>query len=51
MPLASVIIATPFLLGAVLFAEVFYMRRKLNENKEKEILSEIDEIKGDGNGF
>lgn len=45
--LAIIFIAIPFLLGGILFAETFYMRKKINENKEKEVLSEINNIKGD----
>lgn len=42
----NLIIAIPVLLGSLLFAETFYMRKKLNDNKEKVALSEIENIKG-----
>lgn len=46
IPQAIFFIGLPGLLGIILFLEFFYIKRKLNLNKEKEVLYEIENIKG-----
>lgn len=43
------VIGVPIFLGALLFMEAFLITRKLEQNKAKEVLLEIDNIKGEGN--
>ena len=45
------LIIVPLFLGSILILEAFYMKKKLSENKEKEALSEIDNIKGNTENF
>jgi len=43
------LVVVPIFLGCILFLEAFYMKRKLDENKEKMVISEIQDIKGNTN--
>lgn len=47
--IAFIVIGLPVLLGILLLAEAYFINQKLEQNKARKVLLEIDDIKGDTN--